>query len=164
MIIYHPAYDVNHCSYRILNILNSIGDNKVHCDMLKIINFYYVYPHLLKRMEVFPKPLNYQAKKIKSINDPFELTPNPSNLFFEMSPTQETAILSLLQRSLINVENNIISLEKQNMPKELIQVFKNDKFTKSDIFKILVACLPKVKLDGNNGLKARSGLMEYKYD
>jgi len=48
MIIYHPAYDVNHCSYRILNILYAAKDNKVHCDMLKIVNFYYVYPHLLR--------------------------------------------------------------------------------------------------------------------
>jgi len=164
MIIYHPAYDVNHCSYRILNILYAAKDNKVHCDMLKIVNFYYVYPHLLKRIKSLPKPLNYQAKKIKKIKDSFELTPSPSNLFFEMSSTQEAAILSLLQRSLINIERNIVSLEKQNLPSELIQAFKIDELTETELFKILVECLPKVKLDGNNGLKARSGLMEYKYD
>jgi len=164
MIIYHPAYDVNHCSYRILNILYATKDNKIHCDMLKIINFYYVYPHLLKRMKSFPKPLNYQANKIKNITDSFELTPSPSNLFFEMISTQEAAISSLLQRSLINIDRNTVSLEKQNLPSELIQEFKIDKLTKSDLFKILVECLPKVKLDGNNGLKAKSGLMEYKYD
>lgn len=164
MIIYHPAYDVNHCSYRILNILYAVKDNKIHCDMLKIINFYYVYPHLLKRMKSFPKPLNYQANKIKNISDSFELTPSPSNLFFEMSSTQEAAILSLLQRSLINIDRNTVNLAKENLPNELIQAFKIDKFTKSDLFKILVECLPKAKLDGDNGLKAKSGLMEYKYD
>ena len=67
MIIYHPANDVNHCSYRILNILYATNNNKLHCDMLKIVNFYYVYPHLLKRMKSFPRPLNYQAKKISNI-------------------------------------------------------------------------------------------------
>jgi hypothetical protein len=164
MIIYHPAHDVNHCSYRILNILYAAKDNKVHCDMLKIVGFYYVYPHLLKRIESFPKPLNYQAKKINNITDSFELTPSPSSLFFEMNPTHEAAIFSLHQRTLINIERNIVSLEKQNLPNELIQEFKADKLTKSDIFKILVECLPKVKLDGDNGLKAKSGLMEYKYD
>ncbi|MCQ8819029.1 hypothetical protein NQT65_02250 [Pseudoalteromonas agarivorans] len=164
MIIYHPAHDVNHCSYRILNILYGAKNNKVHCDMLKIVSFYYVYPHLLKRMESFPRPLNYQAKKISNISDSFELTPSPSSLFFEMHSTHEAAIFSLYQRSLINIERNIVSLEKHNLPNELIQEFKKDKFTKSDLFKILVECLPKVKLDGDNGLKAKSGLMEYKYD
>jgi len=164
MIIYHPAHDVNHCSYRILNVLYAAKDNKVHCDMLKIVSFYYVYPHLLKRMESFPRPLNYHAKKISNISDSFELTPSPRSLFFDMNQTHEAAIFSLYQRSLINIERNIVSLEKRNLPNELIQEFKTDKLTKSDLFKILVECLPKVKLDGNNGLKAKSGLMEYKYD
>ncbi|WP_286340013.1 ABC-three component system middle component 5 [Ferrimonas sp. YFM] len=164
MIIYHPAHDVNHCSYRILNVLYAVKSNELHCDMLKIINFYYVYPHLLKDMESYPRPLNYQAKKIRNIRDSFELTPNPSSLFFEMNPTHETAISSLHQRSLISIERNIVSLERQKLPHSLIQEFKNDKLTKSDLFKILVECLPKVKLDGDNGLKAKSGLMEYKYD
>ncbi|MGO4998608.1 ABC-three component system middle component 5 [Oceanisphaera sp. W20_SRM_FM3] len=164
MIIYHPANDVNHCSYRILNILHSVNNNKINCDMIKIISFYYVYPHLLKRMKSFPRPLNYQAKKIKNISDSFELTPNPRSLFFEMNHTHEAAILSLHQRSLININQNIVSLEKQNLPNKLIQEFKADKLTKSALFKILVECLPNVKLDGDNGLKAKSGLMEYKYD
>ncbi|WP_198559565.1 ABC-three component system middle component 5 [Aeromonas sobria] len=164
MIIYHPANDVNHCSYRILNILFSAKDNKVHCDMLKIVSFYYIYPHLLKRMESLPRPLNYQAKIINNINDSFELTPSPSNLFFEMNSTHEAAIFSLRQKSLINIDKNIVNLEKENLPNELIKRFEADKITKSDLFKILVECLPKVKLDGDNGLKAKCGLMEYKYD
>ena len=164
MIIYHPAHDVNHCSYRILNILYAVKDNKVHYDMLKIISFYYIYPHLLKRMENLPRPLNFQEKKIKNINDPFELTPSPSSLFFEMSATQEAAILSLLQKSIIKIERNIVTLEKKSLPDDLINAFKADRLTKTEIFKILVEHLPKVKLDGDNGLKAKSGLMEYKYD
>lgn len=164
MIIYHPAHDVNHCSYRILNILYSVKGKKVHCDMLKIIGFYYVYPHLLKKMESFPRPLNYKSEKIYSISDSFELTPSPSNLFFEMNSTHEATIFSLHQKSLINIQRNVVSLEIEKLPDKLIQAFKEDKFKESDIFKILVESLPKVKLDGGNGLKAKSRLMEYKYD
>lgn len=164
MIIYHPAHDVNHCSYRILNILHATMDNNLTCDMLKIISFYYVYPHLLKKMESLPRPLNYKSKIIREINDTFELTPSPRSLFFEMNPTHEAAIFSLHRRSIINIVNNIVTLEKQNLPNELINEFRSDSFTNGDVFKTLTECLPKVKLDGDNGLKAKSGLMEYKYD
>ncbi|CAM4429625.1 ABC-three component system middle component 5 [Pseudoalteromonas ostreae] len=164
MIIYHPAYDVNHCSYRILNILYALKNHKTNCDLLKIINFYYVYPHLIKRMKSLPRPLNYKSKVINSINEPFELTPIPSTLFFEMISTHEASIQSLLQKSLIYIDENEIFLEITNLPKGLIEIFQNDEFNKSSIFKILVESFPKTKLDGENGLKSKSGLMEYKYD
>lgn len=164
MIIYHPAYDVNHNTYRILNVLYAAEESKVHYDMLKIVDFYYVYPHLLKQIKNLPRPLNYQSTKIESVADSFELTPNPKSLFFEISTTQESAISALVQKSLINIDNNFVSLEKDNLPTDLIKVFENDEFTKSDVFQVLVKSLPKVKLEGNNGLKSRSGLMEYRYD
>nr|WP_228733049.1 ABC-three component system middle component 5 [Pseudoalteromonas ostreae] len=115
-------------------------------------------------MKSLPRPLNYKSKVINSINEPFELTPIPSTLFFEMISTHEASIQSLLQKSLIYIDENEIFLEITNLPKGLIEIFQNDEFNKSSIFKILVESFPKTKLDGENGLKSKSGLMEYKYD
>lgn len=164
MIIYHPAYDAHHCCYRILNILNSIGRNKISKDMLKLIDFYYIYPHLLKKIEKLPRPLSSYANVIKNINEPFEITPNPRSLFFELGQTQEYSIKSLKNKKLITYENSVLTLNKKLVPQTLLEKFKKDTFTKTETFKILTDALPKVNLSGKNGFKARSGLMEYRYE
>lgn len=164
MLIYHPGYDVNHCCYRILNILFNTDDNQLNHDLLKLFDFYYLYPHLLKGFNGLPKPLCYQKKLISSIDEPFEITPNPKNLFFEVSTLQEDAINSLIQKGLITIEGKLISLSIENVPSTLAQKFEDGVFNSSDVHKMLLKSLPKVTLKGLNGLKAKSGLMEYRYD
>lgn len=163
MIIYHPGYDVHHCSYRILNVLSSVDDGVLHHDALKLIDFYYVYPHLLKKITQLPRPLNHQKRKIENIKDPFEITPNPKSLFFELSSIQESALDSLSQKLLVSSVSQMIRINKSSLPDGLIEMFKIDEFGRSDVFDILVNKFPKAKLNGANGLKARSGLMEYRY-
>lgn len=163
MIIYHPGYDVHHCSYRILNVLSAVDGGMLPHDTLKLIDFYYVYPHLLKNITQLPRPLNYQKRKIENIKNPFEITPNPKSLFYELSSIQESALDSLSQKLLISSGTQKIEINKSSLPNRLIEMFKMDEFCNSDVFEILVNRLPKAKLNGENGLKARSGLMEYRY-
>lgn len=163
MIIYHPAYDVYHCSYRILNILYSVDNNEVFKDTLKFIDFYYVYPHLLKNIQSLPRPLNFHKKKIDRIEEPFEITPNPKSLYFELTQTQESAITSLGYKSLITQEDKKVKLNGSLLPDLLVDKFTTDEFNKTEIFDVLVKVLPKVNFNGANGFKARSGLTEFRY-
>lgn len=164
MLIYHPGYDVNHCSYRILHMVYSVEQNAISHDALKFFDFYYVYPSLLKRLSKLPKPFCYHSKAISQIEDTFEVIPNYTNLFFEMSPLQEQAITSLIQKGLLSLDGQTVSLNVDLLPQELIDMFNNDSFGSSAVFNILKRCFPKVKLNGPNGFKARSGLMEYRYE
>lgn len=163
MIIYHPAYDIYHCSYRLLNILNSVDGNQLSKEILKFIDFFYVYPHLLKSIESLPRPLNYHKNKIDKIDDPFEITPNPKSLFFDLAQTQDSAITSLRYKSLVSQEKNQIKLNLDMIPKPLTDTFGSDDFNKTEIFDILVRVFPKINLNGINGFKAKSGLMEFRY-
>ena len=74
------------------------------------------------------------------------------------------ALANLQYRGLVTVTNNNVCLIDTKLPNLLVKTFEEDSFSKTDIFKLLVNELPKVQLSGDNGLKARSGLMEYKYD
>lgn len=163
MITYHPAYDVYHCSYRILNVLHSIENHEVSKETLKFIDFYYVYPHLLKIIPSLPRPLNFHKAKIDRIEDPFEITPSPKGLYFELAQIQESAITSLGYKSLIIQEDRKVKLNSSQLPDQLVSKFKADEFNKSGIFDLLVNVLPKINLNGSNGLKAKSGLMEFRY-
>lgn len=163
MVIYHPGYDVNHCVYRILNILNSIDNHETQKDVLRLIDFYYLYPHLLKSVNL-PRPLNRYKDIIFSTPDPFEVTPNPRSLFYELSRIQDSAMLALQQKSIIKLTASTITLLSNSLPDDLIKTFNNDSFSKSELFKGLISALPKVKLEGKTGFKFKSGLMEYRYD
>ena len=163
MVIYHPGYDVNHCVYRILNILNSIDNHETQKDILRLVDFYYLYPHLLKSVNL-PRPLNRYKEIISSTPDPFEVTPNPRSLFYELSRIQDSAMLALQQKSIIKLTASTITLLSDALPDDLIKTFNNDSFSKSELFKGLTSAFPKVKLEGKTGFKFKSGLMEYRYD
>lgn len=163
MIVYHPAYDAHHCSYRILNILYAVKDKSLSSEMIRFVDFYYLYPHLLKNMSSLPKPLNYKRKIIQDVDEPFEITPNPMVLFYELGKTQKSVLASLQNKSIISMNNRMIKLNVDSLPGKLIEAFKNDSFTKQDIFQVLIGSLTKVNLHGPNGFKAKSGLMEFRY-
>jgi len=163
MILYHPAYDVHHCTYRVLNILNSVDGKKLSKEALKLIDYYYVYPHLLKRVSKLPRPLSTHKKKINAVPEPFEISPNPKSLYFELSATHDSTLMSLSQKSLITIFDNEIRLKIESLPLSLVDTFDTDEFSKSDFFIMLITNFPKVNLNGKNGFKSRSGLMEYRY-
>ncbi|WP_318183070.1 ABC-three component system middle component 5, partial [Pseudomonas fluorescens] len=133
MVIYHPGYDVNHCVYRILNILNSIDKHEIQKDALRLIDFYYLYPHLLKSVNL-PRPLNRYNDIISNTPDPFEVTPNPRSLFYELSRIQDSAMLALQQKSIIKLTASTITLLSDSLPADLIKTFNNDSFSKSELF------------------------------
>lgn len=164
MLIYHPASDVHHCCYRLLNILRSMDNLSIDLHMLHLIDFYYVYPHLLKKISPLPRPLNSRSKNIKHIKEPFEVNPHPQNLFYELNQIQDSAITSLLQKNLISIlrDNAILCIE--NVPLDLINRFSEDSFSKSETFETLINFMSKTNLEGKSGLKSRTGLMEFRYD
>lgn len=162
MVIYHPAYDVHHCSYRLLHILSHVSDGRVSRDSLRLIDFYYVYPHLLKRVDL-PRALAKYSASIAAVAEPFEITPNPKGLFFDLVRIQDSALVALEQKSILSTSLQLVALRSENIPSSLMKHFELDDFSQSNFFKALVGVFPTLKLDGANGFKSRSGLMEYRY-
>ncbi|HKS13053.1 MAG TPA: ABC-three component system middle component 5 [Pseudomonas sp.] len=164
MLIYHPAADANHCCYRLVNILRSIDGDDLSMSMLRLLDFYYLYPHLLKKINPLPRPINRRSSYIMKLADPFEITTSPQLLFHELSLIQDSAVRSLAEKGLIQVNSDDVRLIIENVPVELISYCEADEFSRSDAFDIVTNYVSKSVLNGKNGLKARSGLMEYRYD
>ncbi|WP_432213009.1 ABC-three component system middle component 5 [Pseudomonas aeruginosa] len=162
MIIYHPAYDVHHCTYRLLNLLRALECKEVSRDVLRMMDFYYVYPALLKLVKL-PRPLLKYSSCIKSVADTFEIVPRPSALFYELCRLQDSALRSLDQRSLISLRLNGVKLNLSRVPQRLIEEFESDEFSSSTVFEALTTAFPKLRMDGKDGFKERSGLMEFRY-
>jgi hypothetical protein len=163
MIIYHPAYDVHHCAYRVLNLLRSTLDGSVSKDSLRLMDFYYVYPHLLKKVKR-PRQLVKYSEAIDAVDEAFEVTPNPTSLFYELCRMQDSAFSSLEQKALISLSGEGVKLNYEKLPVSLLRDFVTDDFSGTDFFKALVSAFPVLKMNGKNGFKDRSGLMEFRYD
>lgn len=167
MLIYHPMKDPFNCIYRVLCILHDIKTPQIPCDLVKILDFYIVFPHLLKDIEL-PKSLSKYKPILNRIKAPYENLSDAKQLMFDISIIQNQAINSMVAKGIF-VKDDFIAgyLNLRNtyvQKKEIIELVAKAKFRKTEWYKILIEDLSKVPLLGERGLKKRTKLMEYRYD
>lgn len=167
MLIYHPVYDVNHCLYRILLILESSTQEEFNWDTLKLLDFYTLFPHLLKDIKPMPSSLRAFSKIINQIGDAYEALPNPKRVFFDLGILQNTAMMNLFAKEFVDVDlyhKRVIKRSSKELPAMLKASIKDNPFTSEEWFRFVVNELPLTTFGGKGGLKKRSGLMEFRYD
>jgi hypothetical protein len=167
MLIYHPAFDASHCLYRLLTILMGVKGNSVSWERLRVLDFFYLFPSHLKKINPWPVPIKAYKSKLKNISDQFEDISNPARIFFDLKEFQRSAILELVAKGIIDrtdFENGLITLNKSLLPDDFIEFVMNDEFVKSEAYEVISNALPSIEFNGASGLKNRSGLMEYRYD
>lgn len=167
MLMYHPAFDANHCLYRILSILHATGDAPISWPLLRMLDFYYLFPSQLKYIKPWPGEIRKLKAQVMKIPDQFEDLTNPARTFFELEPFQKTATLELIAKGVLSkssFDKGIMELEPDSLPSAYKDLLYTDDYLKSDAFEVITKGLPNTKFSGSNGLKFRSGLMEYVYD
>lgn len=164
MLLYHPSKDANHTCYRIISILKSVPNNKLHKNILALTNFYYLFPSQLKSIKKWPRKGTKDYDFIHSLKPEYEIIENPIRIFFELKDVLDCALSFLIDKEVIIYENNFIELNLTNIPENIAITLDNDDYRKNDLFRILTKELIKQNIKGPNGLKMKTGLMEYKYD
>lgn len=167
MLIYHPIHDINHCIYRILRLLEVSEHTSFTWEHLRLLDFYSLFPHLLKKIKPFPQNLRAYKKIVARIPDAYEAMTNDKRIFHEMMPIQNTAIHNLIARDLIDSEHyldHIVSRTRAPLPENLSEKIHLDPIVSADWFLFLVNELSLVNFGGNKGLKFRTDLMEFRYD
>ena len=166
MIIYHPAYDFNHCVFRLINLLSDIKEKEINWETLQILDFFYVFPHLLVDIRL-PRNSIATTQMLNRIPEPYESLPNPRRLMFGLKALQNEAARALVSKGIIDKDSylkNIIRLYTERVPETLNnQILKNGN-RKTLWYRLLVQALAKCPLNGKNGLKDRTQLMEFRYD
>ncbi len=167
VLIYHPAYDVNHCLYRILLMLDVSIHDKFEWDLLRLMDFYFLFPHLLKTIKPFPIKLNTYRNLVNAIPEAYEVMPNSKRVLFELEAIQSTAIQNLVAKELIDSQmfkNRLIRRTDTPLPNALQSSISDDYRPNEEWFRVIINQLPQIEFFGKKGLKSRSTLMEYKYD
>ncbi len=167
MIIYHPVYDVNHCLYRILLALETSDHEEFDWPLFRLMDFYVLFPHLLKEIKPFPTSLRTFKKIVKAIPDAYEALPNSKRIIFELESIQNAAVQNLMAKGLVSVskfDKQVVSRTPEMLPESLQDQLNSDDRVNEEWYRLIVNELPLSDFEGKHGLKARSKLMEYKYD
>lgn len=167
MLVYHPIHDVNHCLYRMLLVLETSTHRSFEWDTFKLMNFYLVFPHLLKEITPLPAAVSSYRKVIKEIPDSYVEVANPKRTLFDLSGLQHMAANHLAAKNIINLDfqrTNNLTPKEYSLSEQLARSIETDPIRKKPWFKLIIDELPLLDLRGKNGLKKRSGLMEFQYD
>ena len=167
MLIYHPVHDVNYSVFRIVMVLESTQHTGMDLDLFRLVDFYLLFPHLLKEIKPFPSELVSFRKTIKQIHEPYELVNNVKRIMYDLESIQTTAIQNLLAKNLIDIasfKNKKLKRTDELLPDSLYEKIKTSDTVKEEWFRMLINEFPTVNFLRSKGLKARSGMMEFSYD
>jgi hypothetical protein len=167
MLIYHPAQDANHCVFRTLLLLEHTTQCEMDLELYRLLDFYILFPHLLKFINPLPAGLRSYKKILSKIPEPFETMRNTKRIMHVLEPLQTMALHSLLAKQIIDIEsykNKLIKRTDEQIPTELDYAIKNSELAESEWFRMVVNELPFTDFLGPQGLKKRAGLMEFRYD
>ncbi|AYB32383.1 ABC-three component system middle component 5 [Chryseolinea soli] len=168
MLIYHPAFDLYNCIFRVLQLLIHLKDEQIEIDRLRIWDFYLTFPGEIRKMQ-FPREL-HELKKIFKEKDPnpYEDLIDPKKIIERMKPYQLTAVKAIASYGFIDGQELSKGLVKKTgmeaIPTELRQILLTDLTIERLNVLRLVTGFRDLPLFGKSGLKYRTGLIEFKYD
>lgn len=165
--MYHPAQDINHCVYRVLLILESTEHQSLSIDIYRLMDFYTVFPYLLKSIKPLPTPINKHRKKFADIQEPFESLKNVTRIMHELEILQTVAFQNLLAKDFLckeSFDKGILKRSSTQLPSQMKISLESARLVNQTWFSVIVNEFPKAKFVGKSGIKARTGLMEFKYD
>nr|WP_306466127.1 ABC-three component system middle component 5 [Corallococcus exiguus] len=163
---YHPAFDQHHAAFRLLRLIVAIAPQSVELDKLRILDFYLLFPHLLPEARL-PQALKARARKLGEEANQYSLPAMPEAVFKQMAPIQAQGVRLLLSVGLSSVEqtdDTRVRRSEMPIPPEISEAISKRNSEQASLMTLLTKDVASIPLRGKNGLKDRSGLMEFKYD
>lgn len=167
MLVYHPAFDLYNCIFRMLQLLSYSKEDEIDLDKLRIWDFYLTFPNLVKDIS-FPSDLRHLKDSIfREKDNPYEDVTDPKQVFEKMNSYQISAIKCLASYGFVDskrLDKNKVRKTSKEIPPELMEKLNDLANQKGNVIKLLTSDLVTLPLFGGKGWKARTGLLEFKYD
>lgn len=166
MLIYHPAFDIYNCVFRLLQLLTHMNQDEVEVDRLRIWDFYLTFPNEARKIS-YPNSLS-ELKKVfkKKEPNPYEDLIDPKRVIERMKSFQLAALKCIASYGFIDaalLSKNIVRRTDKEIPEELAKYFFKLTNEKSNVIKLIIGFW-ELPLYGKSGLKDRTGLIDFKYD
>lgn len=165
MLLYHPAFDLNHANYRIMLLLRALSPEYVEPDKLRILDFFFLFPaeiHSIRQPD----------KKFKTAFQSYahyeEMT-NPSKVFYQIEPIFSSALSLMKSRGVVvnkasRFADEFIGLDYEKVPAEIKERIESAISENAQLIEFLSKTLSKYPLRGADGLKDRTKLLPFKND
>lgn len=167
MLTYHPAFDLYHCTFRILQILNYTKNESIELERLQIWDFFYLFPTEINKHFKFPKEIAKLRKIFKFNPNHYEEMVDSKRVFVRMKPYQKLALRNLSSYGIIekeSYEKEMIKLNLSKIPTELKSELDNLSERQKNVIKLITSPFNDLPLYGDAGFKMRTGLITFRYD
>ncbi|MDI1275566.1 ABC-three component system middle component 5 [Polaromonas sp.] len=164
MLIYHPAFDAYHCVFRMLKVLAKVPT--LEFAKLRILDFYLCFPAEVSDIQI-PREQVGIKKAAKEIRNEYRGPVSVSRTFRDMEAIHLAAARLLASSRFLDptsLENGIIVRTETPLPEALDKKLQEEVFLEGSVPDYIVSRMSQIPLTGMNGLKQRTGLMEYRYD
>lgn len=101
MLIYHPAYDIYHTSFRVLKILESNTTECLELEKLRILDYILLFPHELKYITV---PVDFSSIKRKYHENSYNRIFNRKKVFQQIQHYFQLSLQCLISYGAIDIE------------------------------------------------------------
>jgi hypothetical protein len=168
-LVFQPALDPFHAVFRFLRLFPLLKSaDQLPQDHVRILDFYLLFPFRIREIRLAPEHQRYKRLSDKYADlKPYGEQPDAPLLFGRMEPMQTAALETLASRGFLDIrafQSDEVRPTSLAVPDELAsRVFSlNDQ--QSDLLEFLTTLATNYELSGKDGLKARSQLLEYRYD
>ena len=165
MLVYNPAFDLYHTILRILKVESRLR-KELEIERVRIYDFLFLFPMEMKNIRFSKKELSLKYLIPKN-DSPYSEIIDSGKLFKRMEPFQITAIKSIVSLGLFDkaaFEAGYIKRMNPELPKDIAVLVNNIDPQRKNALVIISQFLDKLELFGEDGLKSRTSLIEYRYD
>lgn len=171
MITYNPAFDLFHCIYRMANILARLDeDDYLEIDKVRIWDFYLLFPSKIHGIKIYRYETENTAYRRIYINktvNPYQYQGDDRKLFERLKPYQMTALTNLISYGILEKESFFdqkIHLASKTKLLDLLKHVQELDGMESNAISFMSLLSKNMPMSGPKGLKARTNLLESKYD
>jgi hypothetical protein len=167
-LTYQPAFDPFHATFRLLRLRNVILKyGNLPRDLVRILDFYLLFPFRVREIRLKPA-----HRRHKSVADnyahlkPYGDAPESSLIFARMEPMQAAALETLAAQGFIAagaLAGDKVQADREP-PHEVASRVADRNATQADLMTFLDLLASEYNLLGAEGLKARTALMDFRYD
>lgn len=171
MITYNPAFDLYHCIFRMAHILQKLkDDDNFEVDKVRIWDFYLLYPSKAYDIHLKRTETEISEKRKKYINkskNPYEYTGDNRKLFEWIRQFQVAALNCLVSCGIIDKDdylNNKVRIINHKALDTFVEKSGSLTPEETNVLAFMGYLSRNMPLTGAYGLKARTQLLEFKYD
>lgn len=168
-ITFQPALDPFHAVFRLMRlfpIIESCGG--LTYEQVRVLDFYLLFPFRADEIRLLPNHRRFKKlTKATEYLKPYGELPDSIVLFERMAPIQMVAAQTLSERKYFYGEEfarGVIKCTSHLIPVELKDRIEKLNAEQENVIEFLHLLAAEYSASGKDGLKSRTGLIEYRYD